>query len=299
MTYATSHWSFDPLLVVVVCIVVLHEIGLARLKTRSDATRTARRRKRSLAFYAGLAALLIAVESPIDYWSDNYFYVHMIEHIILAFYVPILVVVGAPWIPLVFSIPLTSRRRLGRAIMLGRWSAPLRSVGRVLMNPWSALVAFNVVMVVWHLPGPFDVSQTNSLVHVWLMHGSFLVAGVLFWLQIIPSHPMRPKASPLWQAGAIISTNITMFVLAMSMSLFSRGSWYTVYNHLPGVSLSPFADQQIGAAILWICGDFWAIPALIIVIRRAIEQEGGLADAVDRVFHRATSPTLDEVRGPG
>jgi cytochrome c oxidase assembly factor CtaG len=299
MAYLTSHWSFDPLLVVVVCIVVLHEIGLARLKARSDAIRSARRRKRSFVFYAGLVALLIAVESPIDFWSDQYFYVHMIEHIILAFYVPILVVAGAPWIPLVFSIPLKSRRRLGRAVMLGSWSAPLRSAGRVLMNPWTALVAFNVVMVGWHLPGPFDASQTNSLVHVWLMHGSFLVAGVLFWLQIIPSHPMRPRASPLWQAGAIISTNITMFVLAMSMSLFSRGSWYSVYDHVAGVTLSPFADQQIGAAILWVCGDFWAVPALVIVIRRAIERDGGLEEAVDRLFHRVAHPTLGELGPPG
>jgi cytochrome c oxidase assembly factor CtaG len=299
MSYLTQHWSFDPFLLVVAAVVLAHEIGLARLRARADPVRTRRRRWRSVAFYGGLACLLIAVESPIDFWSDDYFYVHMIEHILISFYAPILIVVGAPWIPLLFALPVGPRRRLGRSVLLGPCARPLRAVGRAVVNPWTALIAFNAVMVGWHVPALFDLAENNQAVHIWLMHASFLVTGVLFWLQIIPSHPMRPRTSFVWQGGAIISTNIVMFVLAMSLSIFSSASWYSVYDHVPGVSLSPFADQQIGAAILWVCGDFWAVPALIVVIKRAMDQEGGLADAVDRLFHRAPSPTVGELRRLG
>ncbi|MGA2520920.1 MAG: cytochrome c oxidase assembly protein, partial [Acidimicrobiales bacterium] len=217
MSYLTGHWSFDPFVVVVAVTVAAHEIGLARLRRRSTPARTRLRRRRSLAFYAGLALLLLAVVSPLDYYADDYFFVHMIEHILIAFYAPILIVVGAPWIPLAFALPVGLRRRLGRALLLGRWSGARRAVGRAILNPWTALVAFNASMVLWHLPVLFDLAQNNQAVHIWLMHGSFFVTGVLFWLQIIPSYPLRPRASLVWQGGAIVATNVAMFVLAMAM----------------------------------------------------------------------------------
>ena len=78
MSYLVQNWSFDPFVVVVAVIVVLHEFGLANLRRRSVAERTRRRRHKALLFYAGLAMLLLAVVSPIDYWADDYFFVHMI-----------------------------------------------------------------------------------------------------------------------------------------------------------------------------------------------------------------------------
>jgi cytochrome c oxidase assembly factor CtaG len=296
--YLTQNWSFDPFLIVVVVVVVAHEIGLARLRARSIPSRTRRRRINSLAFYGGLGLLLLAVESPIDYWASDYFFVHMFEHLLIAFYAPILIVVGAPWIPLLFGLPVGARRKVGRFFLLGTWAAVFRPIGRLVRNPWFALVSFNAVMVLWHMPALFDLAERNQTIHIWLMHGSFFVTGILFWLQIIPSHPMRPKASPLWQAGAIIGTNVMMFLLAMSLSILTTSSWYPVYAHIPGVTLSPFADQQIGAAILWVCGDFWAVPALVVVFKRAIDSEGSLSNVVDRLTGRGPVPTPEEFRGP-
>jgi len=292
----TGHWSFDPFLVVAAAVVAAHETGLARLDRRSTPAHRRARRRRSLLFDAGVACLLLAVASPLDSWAGDYLYLHMIEHILIAFYAPLLIVAGAPWIPLVFSLPVGARRRLGRALLLGRRSVAVRRLLAFVTNPWTAVVAFNGVMVFWHLPRPFDLAQENRAVHVWLMHGSFVLAGVLFWLQIVPSHPFRPRASLLWQGGAVVGTNVVMFVLAMAMSIFSTGSWYAVYAHAP-VSLSPFADQQIGAAILWVCGDFWAVPALVAVIRRAVEEDGGLSNVMERVVGRVPAASGDPARG--
>jgi putative membrane protein len=291
MSYLVDHWSFDPFIIVVAVLVIWHEIGLARLAQRSRPERTAQRRRRSWLFYAGLAMLLLAVISPVDYWADGYFFVHMFQHMLLMFAAPTLVVAGAPWQPLLDGLPGRAGQAVTRGTLRGGWSRPLRAVGGFLLRPWVSVTLFSLVMIVWHLPALFDLGQNSQAVHIWLMHGSFFIAGVLFWLQFIPSPPFRRRMSLPAQVAALVATNVVMWVLAMSMSILTQVSWYSVYDHVPGVTLPPFADQQIGAAILWVCGDFWAIPALIVVMRRLIEQDGGIGAALERMLGRGSAAT--------
>lgn len=296
MEYVTQHWTFDPFVVIVVITVIANEVGLRRLRHHSLASRTRRRRRNSLVFYSGLAVLLVAIVSPIDYWSSKYFFVHMIEHILIVFAAPVLIVTGAPWIPLMFALPVTTRRRIGRFFYLSDKARGIRAVGRFVRSPWFALVSFNAVMVLWHVPVLFELAERNQAVHVWAMHTSFFVTGVLFWLQIIDSYPMKPARGAVWQASSIVATNVIMTVLAMSMSILTTVSWYANYSHIPGVTLSPFADQQIGAAILWVCGDFWALPALIVIVRRAIAEEGSFSNVIDRITQRDPAQSVASFR---
>src|SRR6201987_631298 len=118
MSYILDNWSFDPFLIVAIIVVVWHEIGLHRLPGRSRPERTRERRIRSLWFYLGLAVLLVAAESPLDYWADSYFTVHMVQHLLLMFAAPTLVVAGAPWQPLLAAPPGRSRRSGTRSVMM-------------------------------------------------------------------------------------------------------------------------------------------------------------------------------------
>ncbi|MGC8498956.1 MAG: cytochrome c oxidase assembly protein [Acidimicrobiales bacterium] len=298
MSYLMHHWSLDPVVAVVALVVGAHELGLSRLRQRATPAHSRQRRRRAWSFYAGLALLVISIDSPLDYWSSSYFFVHMIDHVIAAFFVPILVVRGAPWIPLLFALPAQARRAVLRSLLHApRWRW-LRWVGRFIRHPWTALISFNAAMLAWHVPALFELSERNALVHVWLMHGSFLVTGTLFWLQIFPSHPLRPSRGPAFQIGAILSTNAIMTVLAISMSILTTTSWYPSYNHVAGVTLPAFADQQIGAAILWVCGDFWALPTLAVLIRRVIEAEGSVGDVLDHWRQRSARLATEIVRVP-
>jgi cytochrome c oxidase assembly factor CtaG len=288
MHYLLDNWSFDPFVILVALVVALHEIGLRRLARRSRPERTRERRIRSLWFYAGLLVLLLAVDSPIDYWADAYFTVHMVQHLLLMFAAPSLVVAGAPGQPLLDALPGRSGKTVTRSVLAGDWSRPLRALWRFLSAPLTAVVLFNLVMIGWHIPAAFDLAADNTAVHIWLEHGSFFATGVLFWLQFIPSPPFRSRLPLLGRAAALLATNVVMIFIAMSLSVFATHSIYAPYDHVPGVTLPPFADQQIGAAVLWVCGDFWALPTMIVTIRKLLSDETGAGTALDR-FARSGS----------
>lgn len=100
----------------------------------------------------------------------------------------------------------------------------------------------------------------------------------------------------------IVVTMLEMFILAMAMSIFTKVAWYSVMLHpamagmvgMAGMttSVSPataFHQQQLGAAILWVCGDFWAVPCLVVLIRRLVKRDGSLFAALENQTSRLFS----------
>jgi cytochrome c oxidase assembly factor CtaG len=268
----TEHWTFDPVLSGIVVVALVHARGVRRLNRSTSAARRTRRRREAVFFDLGLLVLALAIASPIDYYADEYLFVHMVQHLLLLFAAPAAVVAGAPWIPLEKGMSVRVRRSAGRFLVLSPWARPLRGLGRFGRSPWVAVIGLNVAVVFWHLPAPLDLAEENQVVHDLLMHGSFFVFGVLLFLHLINSRPFRVTMSPQAQMVAIFTTAIVFWVFAMALGLFSRGAVYPWYRAHEGPLLTPYADQQIAAGIMWVCGDFWAIPAMTRAVRRLMEE---------------------------
>jgi hypothetical protein len=82
-----------------------------------------------------------------------------------------------------------------------------------------------------------------------------------------------------------VVTVFEMLVLAMALAIFTKAPWYSM-NVLMDGSAAALRDQRWAAGILWVCGDFRAIPALVLVAYRIYGTEGGVSASFERALGR-------------
>jgi putative membrane protein len=261
MSYILQHWSGAWAAVAVwVMLATLHLVGLHRL----GADR--RRAKEAVAFQGGLLLALLAVVSPLGYWAGQYIWVRSIQDLLLAFTVPPLIVLGAPW-------EILTRRRV-------------RSTGWWLAWPVATMVAFNVIWLGWHVTPLYDLSATNTAVR-YLEYVCYIGAGILLWLQLIGSRPSRPTLPPMRRLAMLVATAVADAILGMVL-VFGSGVVYPVYRGPSHHALSVLSDQQAAGAVLWM----GVLPALIIAAVALIngwldaEESDELSRDLDRILGR-------------
>lgn len=279
-------WQVTPIGVIAVVGAIAYEMGLRWLAYRQTPEHRRVTRRRSWAFYGGLLGLLLVVSGPLERWAMAWLSVHMVLHVLEMFYLPPLLVIGAPWVPLLFAVPVDQRRRLLRAWYRSPWWAPVRALYRLVVHPVTAIVLFNGIMVMWHLPPVFDWASEHNWVMDWLMAPSFVIVGVLFWRIILPSHPWGPRGSVRVQLTAVAVTAFEMLVLAMALAIFTKNPWYSM-NVLMDGPAAALRDQRYAAGILWVCGDFWVVPALVVIGSRVYGRDKSVSASFERLLGRA------------
>ena len=259
-------WSFDPPLVLVIDLAILYWLGNRRTVT-PERTRVAQR-WRTGCFYAALAVLAVALASPIELLSEQLFWVHMIQHVLLLMVAAPLFVLARPWIRLWRCLPLSGRRSLGRALSQGESAAPLRALSRAIGNPAASFVLFSGVLLAWHVPLLFDATLRSSELHA-LEHTLFFCTALLFWKQVIPSAPLRALLSSPQRVGYLVGAMIVSWVLAVVLALAPH-PLYSFYAHeavRPG-GISAMADQQIAAGVMWVPGSITFLIVIFAYVHR-------------------------------
>jgi putative membrane protein len=247
-----TEWNADP--VVVAGLVLLGSAYLAAtLRHRRADPAAALDRAKVVSFYAGLAVLFGSLTGPVHDLSDYYlFSAHMIQHLLLAFAMPPLLLYGTP----AFMLrPLLQSPRVVR-------------LGRFLTRPSSAFAAFNLVLVAWHLPPAYNLAMDSHPIHI-VQHLMIMVVSVILWWPVLSPVPALPRAAYPVQILYLFVVGLPMVVVSIFITM-ADGTLYPYYAAAPRVwsTLGPHADQHLGGLIMWIPGGLVFLTAISVVFFR-------------------------------
>jgi putative membrane protein len=284
MSPVLAHWSAVwPVLAIYLMVAVAHLAGTARGGLGGPGGRRAVLSEAAL-FQGGLLLALLAVVSPLRYWSGIYVWVRAVQDLVLAVVAPGLIVVGAPWPALARSV---GRRQIGQGSP-DRAAAGLRPPWW-LRWPLVTVVAFNVIWLGWHLPALFDKVPVSAAVAA-LEYAAYLGAGVLFWLQVIGSRPWEPLAPPMRRTAFLVGTVAADTILGMVL-VFGSGVFYRFYDNSWHHVMTVVDDQQLAGAVLWMGVLPPMIAAAVAVLVRWLndEESEDLSAGIDRLLTQRSS----------
>lgn len=249
----------------VVALAVGYSYGLRHLAEqyapRGEPVITTRRRA---AFYAGLGALFIVSSWPVhDIGEQSLFLFHMLEHITISLVVPPLLIWGTPWWLL--------RALLRRAL----------PALRILTRPFVALVLFNSVLGLIHVPAVVDLMLSSNLFH-FVAHTSLFVTAVLMWFPVLGAIPDLPHLQPFNKMGYLFLQSLVPTLPASFLTL-GDSPLYPVYESFPRLwGLSAHADQVLAGLLMKFGGGFILWGAITAVFFRwyAEEQRPGAPSRV-------------------
>jgi putative membrane protein len=219
---------------------------------------------RTAAFAGALITLFLALEQPLDGQVDHHLWAHMSQHVLLMAVAAPLLVLGAPWMQIWRGFPLGFRRPVARTVLTSPGWAPVRSLCRLVARPWVAWALFNASIAVWHIPRMYDAALSNQGVH-YLEHLSFLLLGVLFWAQVADSPPFHARLDFPHRVGYVVLGAAASWVLAVVLAL-APTPIYPAYAHAHG--MSPLADQQLAAGVMWGLGSIPFAIAIFVLLYR-------------------------------
>jgi putative membrane protein len=248
------------------------------------------RRRQVISFTLAMVVLFVASTWPIHQIGEDYLYsVHMIQHMMLSYVLPPLVLLATPeWLV---------RALLGE----GRGYR----VARFLTRPVIAGVLYNGVMFVMHIPGVVNTATTVGPLH-FSLHLLVVLVATLMWMPVIgplPEVRMTPGGTMVYLFL------ISVFVAIPSGWLsFAEGAVYSHYGRQPVRvwGMTPQEDQQLAAIIMQVGGGYYLWSIIIFTFFRRFSRSAPKDTSYRRADRLPTAEitgndefplTFDEVQG--
>lgn len=219
---------------------------------------------RAWCFIAGIAALWIALASPIDALDDYLLAAHMIQHFILMSIAPPLIVLGAPTVPMLRGLPRPLIRVLSCPVFRARW---FHGLTRFVTHPVAAWLLMNVAYLTWHIPAMFELTFQSERIHDF-EHLCFFLTSLAYWWVVIAPWPSRPRW-PRWTIiPYLLGADIVNTVISATLC-FATHVLYRSYALAPRISsFTPLQDQVAAGSEMWVLNSMvMLIPAFAIMLQ--------------------------------
>lgn len=265
-------WSFDPALVLALVLAAsLYLRGVVAFDRGHPGAPWPR--GRAAAFLAGLAAIEVALQSPVDRYADLLFWVHMVQHLALSMVAPPLLLLGAP-----MTLALRSARGPLRRRIAGVAGSRVATIAGHPLVGWLAFVA---VLLATHFSPLYEAALEHDWVHE-LEHALYLGSGLLFWFPVVGVDPARRRlAHPLRLLYLFLAGPVGTVT---ALAIYSAGR--VLYPHYARISPpwgpGAIGDQRLAGVIMWIGGDLLLVVALAAVVVAWMRHDRALGERLDR-----------------
>jgi cytochrome c oxidase assembly factor CtaG len=218
---------------------------------------------RLAAFLLGLATIWLSIASPLDGFADALLSAHMVEHLLLMSFVPPLLLLGYPVVPLLRGLPHGVIIHLIAPLIRSKL---LRSLGHFLTTPLVAWLAMNLIFLGWHVPAAYDFALEHEHWHDF-EHICFLGSAILFWWPIIQPWPSRAQHGGWFMLLYLVSADIVNTVLSAFLAFCDRPVYSYYLRQTNSFNISPMSDQIVGAVTMWVVGSLvFLVPVVMIAM---------------------------------
>jgi cytochrome c oxidase assembly factor CtaG len=205
-----------------------------------------------------VVCVLAVLLPPLGTLVTRYAWAEAVQFTVLATAAPALFILGTPW-------QLWAGTGRDGSTLADR-IARSRSRGAAGLAPWGYLVFFMVAAIIWRTPLLVDaLARRPILALVELV--TLFPAGCWLWLELVAAPPLLPRISRPLRAVFSALAMWTIWALAYIMA-FSSAGWFSVYTHGGGLTISPAADQQVAAGIMWAIPAFCFVPVIFSSVLR-------------------------------
>jgi len=262
---ADTSWTFAPGPLALIAILTVAYGRRWRAVRTEPGTRTASG-GRLVAFLGAMAALLLALISPLDRLGEQLFAMHMIQHLLVLDLVPILLMLG-----LTKALLRPATRRL----------QVLEQRAGVLAHPAFAVVLYVATMAFWHIPALYDLALEESVVHV-VEHITLINAGLFYWWHLLSPVRGRISIGPFGPVVYMLVTKLLVSFVGIAIT-FAPDALYDFYVDGPRVwGLSAGDDQAVAGAIMAVEQSVVMGIALAYLFVKALAQSEEADERADR-----------------